>query len=52
MYLECDHEGGCKAYYLDRNIANERVLQSLIGGRRKGVFVDCSKATAEEVVRT
>ena len=26
-------------------------LQSLIGGR-KGVFVDCSKATAEEVVRT
>ena len=29
---------------------NERVPQSLIGGR-KGVFVDCSKETAEEVVR-
>ena len=32
-------------------LTNERVLQSLIGGR-KGVFVDCGKATAEEVVRT
>ena len=32
-------------------LTNERVLQSLIGGR-KGVFVDCSKAMAEEVVRT
>ena len=32
-------------------LTNERLLQSLIGGR-KGVFVDCSKATAEEVVRT
>ena len=32
-------------------LTNERVLQSLIVGR-KGVFVDCSKATAEEVVRT
>ena len=27
-------------------LTNERVLQSLIGGR-KGVFVDCGKATAE-----
>ena len=32
-------------------MTNERVLQSLIGVR-KGVFVDCRKATAEEVVRT
>ena len=32
-------------------LTNERFPQSLIGGR-KGVFVDCSKATAEEVVRT
>ena len=32
-------------------MTNERVLQSLIG-RRKGVFVDCRKAMAEEVVRT
>ena len=32
-------------------LTNERVLQSLIG-ERKGMFVDCSKATAEEVVRT
>ena len=32
-------------------LTNERVLQSLIGGR-KGMFVDCSKAKAEEVVRT
>ncbi len=33
-------------------MTNERVeLQSLMGGR-KGVFVDCRKATAEEVVRT
>ena len=32
------------------SVKNERVLQSLIGGR-KGVFVDCSNmATAEEVV--
>ena len=30
-------------------LANERVPQSLIGGR-KGVFVDCSNATAEEVL--
>ena len=29
-------------------LTNERVLQSLIAGR-KGVFVDCSKAMAEEV---
>ena len=28
-------------------LTNERVLQSLIGDGRKGVFVDCSKATAE-----
>ena len=28
-------------------LTNERVPQSLIGWR-KGVFVDCSKATAEE----
>ena len=32
-------------------LTNERVSQSLIGGR-KGVSVDCSKATAVEVVRT
>ena len=32
-------------------LTNERVLQSLIGWR-KWVFVDRSKATAEEVVRT
>ena len=32
-------------------LTNERVPQSPIGWR-KGVFVDCSKATAEEVVRT
>ena len=32
-------------------LTNERVLQSLIGGR-KGGFVDHSKATAEEMVRT
>ena len=32
-------------------LTNERVLKSLTGGR-KGVFVDCGKATAEEVVRT
>ena len=32
-------------------LTNERVPQRLIGWR-KGVFVDCSKATAEEVVRT
>ena len=32
-------------------LTNERVLQSLIGGR-KWAFVDCSKATVEEVVRT
>ena len=32
-------------------LTNERFLQSLIGGR-KGVFVDSSMATAEEVVRT
>ena len=34
-------------------LTNERVPQSLkVIGWRKGVFVDCSKATAEEVVRT
>ena len=32
-------------------LTDKRVQQSLIGGR-KGAFVDCSKATAEEVVRT
>ena len=32
-------------------LTNERVPQSLIGWRKR-VFVDCSKATAEEVVRT
>ena len=32
-------------------LTNEIVLQSLIGGRTR-VFVDCSKATAEEEVRT
>ena len=43
----------CKAYFKNwtGTLTNERVSQSLIGGR-KGVFVDCSKATAEEVVRT
>ncbi len=25
-YLECDHEGGCKAYYLDRN--NDKLKSS------------------------
>ena len=32
-------------------LTNERVPQSLVGGRKR-VFVGCSKETAEEVVRT
>ena len=32
-------------------LTNERVLQCVIGGR-KWVFVDSSKATADDVVRT
>ena len=53
MYLKCDNEGGCKALQCNWTgpLTNERVRQSLIGGR-KGVFVDCSKAMAEGVVRT
>ena len=51
MYLQCDHEGGCKAFNWTGTLTNERVKQSLISGR-KGVFVDCSKSMAEEVVRT
>ncbi len=48
-YLECDHERRCKHIIWTGTLTNERVLQSLIGGRKR-VFVDCSKATAEEVV--
>ena len=51
MYLKCDNEGGYIVKHITWTGPLERDPQSLIGGR-KGVFVDCSKATAEEVVGT